>query len=160
MRAMNFGTSCVPWVVAMVALTASASGCSVLSTCDMSDEPAQVYTGGMTVGGYYMSSPWEGPLLSFPAGKRYELVHGLGCTPWEVHVELSFSEQGAAGSSSVAPSAGNMSILERIDDKVIVVKNDTCSDMYLLVTAAAPDCSLVDGGADAEAGDSGGQDGI
>ena len=32
--------------------------------------------------------------------------------------------------------------LQRIDQTGIMVKNDTCSDFYLLVIASSPDCSL------------------
>lgn len=137
-------------VFSVLALGALATcGCSqVAQTCDTSDNgnPSDVYDGGTVQGGTYMSSPWVGPLLHFPGGKRYDLVHRLGCTPRDVSVWLAFSQGGTSG-GDLAPSAGNMSLVQVIDDKVVRIKNDTCSDFYVLVTASCGGS----GGADAAA---------
>jgi hypothetical protein len=87
-----------------------------------------------------MSSPWSGPLLWFPGGKRYNIKHGLGCTPRQVAIWESFSENGTS-LGSIAPAAGNMSLVQSVDACEIRIKNDTCSDFFVLVTAAAPDCT-------------------
>ncbi len=135
-------------------LAAVGIGCAALGPCDTSDvgNPAQKYVEGTVEGGVYMSSPWTGPLLAFPGGKRYELVHGLGCTPRDVQVWVSFSESGTEG-STIAPSAGNMSEVQRIDSEKIILKNDSCTDMFVLVTASAS-CSQ-DGGTTNDAAEAG-----
>ena len=127
-------------------------GCSNFGpSCSTSDDsnPPDPYAGGTTKDGAYTTSDWDGPLLWFPGGKRYDLQHGLGCKPRNVVIYLSFSEQGDKG-GSIAPSAGNMSILQVVDDKIIRIKNDTCSDYYLRVFASYPECDE-----DAGAGDAG-----
>lgn len=93
--------------------------------------------------GWYMSSPWSGLLLSFPGGKRYDLVHDLGCVPRDVSCFESFSENGTS-TGSIAPAAGNMCLIQSVDSHKIRIKNDSCSDYFVMVTA--PDCR--DGGVD------------
>jgi hypothetical protein len=132
------------WLAAGLMLASMSSGCSTLNACEASDDEPVAYKGGITADGYYLSSAWSGPFLSFPAGKRYALYHGLGCVPMHVAVWVSFSENGAGEGSSMAPSAGNMSIVEAVTEQYIQVKNDTCSDMYLLVEASG--CLPSDGG--------------
>ena len=65
-------------------LLAASTGCESITpaTCDPSPaaNPAQLYTGGQTEDGVYMSSPWDSGLLYFPGGMQYSLVHGLGRT--------------------------------------------------------------------------------
>jgi len=141
-----------PLVVCLALLSPELTGCAALGACDTSDEgnPVQPYREGTTVGGVYMSSPWNGPLLAFPGGKRYDLYHQLGCTPRLIQLWVSFAEQGAQSGSNVAQSAGNMAIVSFVDSEKLTVKNDTCSDMYLLVTATG--CSD-DADAGTEAGD-------
>lgn len=165
MPAMMFGKPCLAALLLVVATASLAvgSGCSALATCDTSDDGSwQIYEGGTTSDTMYMSSAWDGPLLAFPGGKRYRLMHHLGCRPSEIAVWVSFSEQGAGEGSSIAPSAGNLSILEEVTDEHIQIKNDTCSDMYVLVTAEArpSDCERIpDGGTgDAEVLSEGGTD--
>jgi len=152
MRPMTFPTPRAA-AVAAIGLAASAAvlgGCAELSACDTSNDsnPVQLFEEGITDGRFYMSSDWDGPLLSFPGGKRYQLMHHLGCRPANVSFFVSFSENGV-GDANVAPSAGNMTIMQEITDEFIVVKNDTCSDMYLLVTAEAGDSCGAGGDTDA-----------
>jgi len=150
----------IPWrivasltfVVAAAALvTLFGPGCSALGACDRSDSenPPNVYYDGTVVDGFYMSSPWTGPWLPFAGGQRYQLFHGLGCVPRYLECWASFNGDGV-GNGSMAPSAGNMCIVQAVNDEFIMVKNDTCSDMYVLVTAGGPSCggSEVDGGDD------------
>ena len=113
-------------------------GCSALGACDRSDDgyPADPYYDGTAEGGLYMSSPWTGPLLPFPGGKRYRLYHHLGCTPRLLECWASFNSSGIEN-GSIAPPAGNMCVVQEINDEFIQIKNDTCSDMYVLVTAEA-----------------------
>lgn len=133
----------------------ASAGCSQFGpACDTSDEgnKPDIYQGGTVSNETYMSSPWTGKLLRFEGGKRYVLEHKMGCTPRSVQMYESFQEMGL-GSGTLAPCAGNMCELQRVDQIGIHVKNDTCSDFYLLVVASSPDCSLnLDAGDDA-AGD-------
>ncbi|PKN50142.1 MAG: hypothetical protein CVU63_00135 [Deltaproteobacteria bacterium HGW-Deltaproteobacteria-20] len=126
--------------VTLVGLT-NLSACSALGSCDRSDDgnPDDPYYDGTTVDGSYMSSEWTGPLLPFTGGKRYKLYHGLGCTPRMLECWASFNANGI-DDGSIAPPAGNMCVVQDITDKFIVIKNDTCSDMYVLVAAWAPSC--------------------
>jgi hypothetical protein len=117
------------------------------------DNPPDRFTGGSVSGNIYMSSPYSGPLLWFPGGKRYEIEHKLGCAPQIVMLYEAFAEQGTAA-GSLAPCAGNMCLLQGVDRNIILIKNDTCSDFFVLVTATA---SCAD--ADAGAGDAAGLDG-
>ena len=129
-------------VVVSLILASWATGCSSLGPCDRSDDsnPPDLYDGGTVEDGSYMSSPWTGPFLSFAGGQRYELRHGLGCLPRFLACWASFSSTGIS-SGSIAPPAGNMCVVQEITDERIVIKNDTCSDMYVLVTAWSPPCT-------------------
>ena len=64
---------------------AASAGCETFGprTCDTSlaANPWVTFSGGETQGGVYMSSPWDGDLLSFPGGMHYALVHGLPSPP-------------------------------------------------------------------------------
>jgi hypothetical protein len=118
-------------VLALGALGAPGAldGCS--SDCERSDEVVR-WEGGITdaSGSEYQSSPRSGPLLHFPAGRRYSLAHGLSSEPGHVEIWLAFSETG-----SLAPSAGNQSIVDVVDREQIVVKNDTCAEFWLWLLA-------------------------
>lgn len=140
--------------IGCAALLVVTAGCSELSDCDTSNDgnPPDPYEGGVAENGHFMSSPWSGPLLPFPGGKRYDIKHKLGCVPYDVQCFLSFSGEGTKD-SSIAQSAGNLCVIQEITDEHIEIKNDTCSDMYVLVTALA-DC-----GSDAGAVDSGAEGG-
>jgi len=108
--------------------------------CDRSAEknPPIRYTEGKVESGVYMSSPWAGELLWFPAGMRYELPHGLGEVPRFVDLWLSFDHCGTK-SSTVAPAAGNQAELREIDKDKLVVVNGSCVDYWLLVIAGTGD---------------------
>jgi len=132
-------------------LLGACCGCSQFGpACSTGDDanPPEIYTGGTIVDRQYMSSPWAGPLLWFPGGKRYDLIHSLGCIPREVAVWEAFSENGTS-TGAIAPAAGNMSLVQSVDATKIRIKNDTCSDFFVLVTATAPECG--DAGIDAAA---------
>jgi hypothetical protein len=100
-----------------------------------------------------MSTLWTGPYLPFPPGKRYKLKHKLGCAPRDIDCFLSFAERGMPD-NSIAAAAGNMCLVQQVTDTEIVIKNDTCSEMFVLVTAQAPaDCAAgADSGMAGEAG--------
>jgi hypothetical protein len=130
------------FLTASTALAAAvfSSGCTKELTCDRSAEgnPAIRYTEGEAVDGVYMSSPWDGELLNFPAGTHYALEHKLGVAPRWITSYLSFDRDGTKA-SSLAQSAGNQVVIVDVNDTTLTVANDSCADYWLLVTAGAGD---------------------
>ena len=117
--------------LAALALTGSA-GCG--ASCDISDEgnPPEIFAGGaVSDRGDYASSSSQGPLLWFPGGKQYQLVHHLGFTPLKPEVYFGFAQN----ENRVAPCAGNSCEIRCWDDQIIWVKNDTCTDFWIVVVA-------------------------
>lgn len=116
------------------------SGCNVINSigpnCDRSatnNEPIP-YTEAEPSNGLYMSSPWEGELLWFPGGTRYEIHHKLGTTPHFVQPWLSFGRCGTK-SGTLALAAGNQAEIKEIGPEKLVIVNGSCSDYWLLVVA-------------------------
>jgi hypothetical protein len=137
-------------VIGALLLPGFVFGCG--ATCDRNlDEPPVRHTGGTTdlAAGFYESAPWEGPYLSFPAGRTYEFIHGLGGRPREVTTYLSFQrcplsepcEPGDDEQSNVTIGVGNQALIDGVDDERILVRNDTCSTIWLRVTAESPERS-------------------
>jgi len=119
------------------------SGCDVFTSigptnCDMSPEDNQPtdFKGGTVTNGIYMSSPWNSQLLYFKGGMVLSLEHKLGVKPTTWQAYEAFDEGGTA-KGPVAQAAGNMAELVSSDDRVLVVRNGTCSDFWLIVTAEA-----------------------
>lgn len=116
-----------------------ASGCAHDCKTDDADDPVR-YDGGTNAADVYETSGWDGPFLHFPPGRRYVLLHGLGQTPADVAVYLSFSSRGLdpdAG-TNMAPSAGNQAVIESVTASEIRVRNDSCAEFYLRVVASSP----------------------
>jgi hypothetical protein len=115
-----------------LALALASGGCG--GTCDISDEgnSPEVFAGGATAKGSYASSPRLGPMLHFPGGKQYQLLHQLGHMPLEPTVFFAFN----ATDDRVSPCAGNSCVIRCWDDQMIWVKNDTCTEFWILVTAS------------------------
>jgi hypothetical protein len=111
-------------------------GCDVLTGgCgdDLFDEPAALYTEGVTQDDSYVSSGWDpNELLDFPPGQSIELVHGLGEVPvsWEAYIATSREGDGSA----IVLATGEVELVA-IDSESLTVRNATCADFYLLVTA-------------------------
>ena len=131
-------------------------GCLMAAGCDCGREEGDpvYYAGGRTdpTGTRYESTPLYGTWLHFPGGRRYRLRHSLVDAPSEVLVYLAFREdplrEGEPGNVSLA--AGNAALIEAAEEDFIQVRNDTCSEYYLRVTAE------VTWGAGGEAGAGGG----
>jgi hypothetical protein len=126
----------------------------LLTGCPCGREDSTVaYQGGTADAGTYQSSSWQGPWLHFPGGRRYLLAHHLGRTPATVTTYLSFKEYPGAGGNpddkpgNASQAAGNEALIEQVDAVNIRVRNDTCSDFYLLVVAQAGP-AVTDAGAD------------
>lgn len=131
-------------IACALGLAWGASGCG--QTCDTSDEgnPAERYDGGKTstglgtdggvglsTGPVYESSPYNEGRLHFPGGKRYDLVHHLGFAPVNVSINWAFGESGGP----ISEGTGNGAEIECKDDQVIRIKNDTCTEFWIYVTA-------------------------
>jgi hypothetical protein len=118
------------------ALLLAATGCS--APCNTADgDPVRFSEGSVSADGTtYASSPWEGPYLHFPAGRRYQLEHKLGVTPPAVVTYLAFDEYPLPGGNT-AESAGNQAVIERVDGEMVQIRNDTCAEFWLRVVALA-----------------------
>lgn len=143
-------------------LAASALGCDRLGIgpqiCDRSEQgnPVVRYTQGEVVDGVYTSSAWDGELLYFPGGMRYEIEHKLGQVPrfWQFY--LSFDQEGV-NTGVIAQAAGNQAELRGINETSLEVVNGSCVDYWLLVVAGVEGAGDVGdvGAQDAGAGEGG-----
>jgi len=133
----------------LVALWTTACG----TTCDREGDHEDIPFEGGSVnasGTVYETSDWTGPLLHFPAGRRYLLdVHGLRSRPELVNTYVAFEER----PDNLSESAGNQVVIEAVDTEVVVVRNDTCAEFFLRVVAMAFGETLDAGAVDAAAGD-------
>jgi hypothetical protein len=132
-----------------------AVGCG--TQCDRNpDDPPVLYTEGTTTNpgtpsAFYETSPQEGPYLPFPPGRTYRFTHGLGGPPrhWEADIAFNPSPvattDGGRARGGTARCAGNQCTLERTTDTVLEIRNDTCSDVWLRVTASHPRLGTADG---------------
>jgi hypothetical protein len=121
-------------VASLSILVAGASGCS--PSCDISDDVTpQIYDDGLANDGVYSSSSSLGPFLHFPGGMQIQLVHHLGFTPAHVNVFFGFTEF----DERYAPCAGNSCEIRCMDEQIVWVKNDTCTEFWIRVTASDPD---------------------
>jgi hypothetical protein len=125
-------------------LPSTNSGCS--TSCDdgdSSDDPPVVYEGGYRDDAltYYESDTWDGPYLHFPPKRTYDIQHGLGRRPVSVTSYVGFAEYplGSNGNGNIAEVAGNIVIIEYVDEQIVRVRNDTCETYYLRVVAQTPE---------------------
>ncbi|NUO47260.1 MAG: hypothetical protein HOV80_00230 [Polyangiaceae bacterium] len=125
-------------LLAILVASIAPVGCDVLTGgCgdDLFDEPAALFTEGITEDGTYVSSGWDPKeLLDFPPGQKIEFVHGLGVVPasWQAYVATARKGDGSA----IVLSTGDVELVQ-IDEETITVRNATCVDFYLLLTADA-----------------------
>ncbi|APR82889.1 Hypothetical protein A7982_08238 [Minicystis rosea] len=122
-------------------LAVTTLGCETFQprVCDRTAEgnPPSRYTGGTTVDGVYMTADWDGELLLFDKGQRYDLVHNLGTTPRWISSWLSFERFGTTDGGKLAEPAGNQAVVVEVNDEIIRIANDSCVDYWILVTAGA-----------------------
>jgi hypothetical protein len=86
---------------------------------------------------YYETSGADGEHLDFSGGARFCIYHGLGRRPFRVEPWVSFSRYGISQGNE-AKAAGNMLEILHVDACVIIVRNDSCGDYYLRMTASDP----------------------
>lgn len=124
-------------------LSLALAGCG--ATCKRNpDKPPTIYSEGTTdhEAEFYETAPWEGPWLDFGKGETFRLMHHLGGVPQQIDPWLAFDPKPA----DWAPGAGNQVTVEDVTSEYIDIRNDTCSDVYLRVTAAFPTHPEPDGG--------------
>jgi hypothetical protein len=150
--------------VALVALTFSSAGCSSISTCSRDEdhidvdgyvnadrtmytsvEPAgQAADGGeLSVDELQMLQPYT----HFPPNRSITFHIRLVDIPTDIHTFLSFRKDRDA---TLAPCAGNQCLIKHYSRDEIVIRNDTCSEFWVLLTAstsATPFHALTDAGA-------------
>jgi len=125
-------------------LTLSQAGCS---PCQIRGQESERFEGGRVLPSgttYETGGPTE-PLLPFPGGKTYDLVHGLGVVPTSVQGYVSFASQLTEDGdpldidrpNNIAETAGNQLVIERWDEEIVRVRNDTCGEFYLRVVLVA-----------------------
>jgi hypothetical protein len=116
-------------------------GCSSLDNCPDGRDPILVAADAAKTDVErlaYESAPWGGTLTYFPAKTEVWFEHGMGVIPLDITPYLSFSHVGTADKEggSVTQSAGNQSLIDCVDARYIVLRNDTCeSSFYVRVTA-------------------------
>ncbi len=120
----------------VAAAALSLLGCDVLTGgCgdDLNEDPPARYTEGTTENGHYVSSSWDvESLLDFPPGQAIRFEHGLGEPPssWQAYIATARDGDGA----EIVLSTGEVELVS-IDATALTVRNGTCADLYLLVTA-------------------------
>jgi len=165
---------------ASVALLSLCAGCSSTSTCSRDpDEQTRSWKDGVFVGNTYKSGDYGGPYIYFPPARTLTfdlcegrkdgsndcLPNGKDFEPLPPQIWLAFSPNG-----TLAPSAGNESLLEVLETNKIAIKNDTCAEFWVWLVAekavlADPAATVSEAGAsgsslsDSGASDAGGSDG-
>jgi hypothetical protein len=133
---------------AMLLSIVCASGCSALDNCPDGRDPVSVLNGVTDKEQLiYESKPWGRDLDAFPAKTALYFRHDLGVIPPLVLPYLSFSPVGTAneGHGSVTVTSGNQTLIDCVDDRVIVLRNDTCEpSFYVRVVAMGESRSVED----------------
>lgn len=134
-------------------MTSLTSGC-LDNQCDQIDGEPVRYTDGLTNSSrtFYQSSAPDEPFLRFPAARNFHMEHGLGDMPVDVSVFLSFEDN--AKPHSLA--AGDEALLT-IERDYIGVRNNTCADFFIRVTAWSQPRDEVTVETDSSPTDAGGQ---
>jgi len=142
---------------AMIALAVASSACSSTSSCSRDEDHIDV--GGFVNADRTMFSsvdPEKLPLLDggklpddvpgpvpsfthFPANRNITFHIGLRDIPLVIDPKLSFVPD---GDRTVAPSAGNQSLIRKYSKDEIVLRNDTCSEFYVWLTASTSSTSF------------------
>jgi len=130
-------------VGALICLT----GCGALDNCPDSRDPISI-THGKTDKEklVYESTPWGGPLDHFPAKTALWFRHDFGVVPFTSVPFLSFSSVGTGneGGGSVALTAGNQTLVDCVDKRVIVLRNDTCEPSFYVRLTVLGESLLAD----------------
>lgn len=132
--------------MALAGLVVTSSACN--PTCNKEGVPGQevAYRGGTTStdGSYYQTGDWCDTWIHIPAGRAYRIEHGLRRAPITPQIFVAFSADpfgtDCESRGLVAPSAGNIVVIEGVTDEYIQVRNDTCEpEFHFRLTATATD---------------------
>lgn len=161
----------ITWTALLVSLALTSSSAAGLgcSDCSVFGQDPIVYEGGSTNPSrtIFQSSDFQAPMLHFPQGRIYRFHHGLGAAPVTVNIFVSFCEQlGTCEDSdskispdNVALSAGNQSLIEKVDEEMIEIRNDTCENNFYVRVVAIADPDAVAANGEGGGGGQGGGDG-
>ncbi|HYP97949.1 MAG TPA: hypothetical protein VER96_04690 [Polyangiaceae bacterium] len=150
--------------LAVSALSVASYGCSGTSTCSRHEDYVDVYgyvNEDRTI--FSSADPEKLPLLDagklpdgvdgplpsftyFPANRTITFHIGLAGYPTTITPYLAFVPD---GDRTVAPCAGNQCLIRKRNKDEIVLRNDTCSEFYVWLTAstsATPFHELTDAG--------------
>jgi hypothetical protein len=118
--------------LALVPLLGLLVGCSDLRNCPAA-KPDLVIETGVTnnEARTYQSASPSGPRDPFPAMTTLHFAHHLGFTPEIRQSFVSFSAENSGSSEN----AGNQGEWLCVDDYEFVIKNATCQDFYIEVSA-------------------------
>ena len=125
----------------------SCAGCSNISSCNRDEEHIDVYDGWVNEERTIFSSVDPGRLEAvaggadqtlpsfayFPTNRIITFHVGLVGYPTTITPTLSFSPDGDA---TVAPCAGNQCLIRKRSKDQIVLRNDTCSEFWVWLTAS------------------------
>jgi hypothetical protein len=151
-------------VSALLALAASSVSCSSVSTCNRDEDTIDVYGSvnadrtvfssidpsrlELTDGGKLPVAE-DGSVASFsyfPTNRIIKFHVQLAGYPTTISPYLSFSPD---GDRTIAPCAGNQCLIRKRSKDEIVLRNDTCSEFWVWLTAstsATPFHQVTDGG--------------
>lgn len=120
----------------VLALAVANPGCTSTCTTRATEDNTREVTSGQTSTDrtFYKTSDFSGPFLAFPPGRTYQFIHGLDKAPDVVNVYVSFDEE-AVPETSVSQSPGNQALIEVVDEEMVQIRNDTCADFYVMLTA-------------------------
>lgn len=86
---------------------------------------------------YYETSAPDAQHLPFGGGARYCIRHDLGRRPFLIEPWVSFKPTGTNGGNEAKP-AGNMLEILHVNQCAIIVRNDSCGEYSLRLTASDP----------------------
>ena len=153
------------FLVGFCGLAALAAGCTSASSCPRDTPDGVTIRTGAITGNTYFSAPYGGPYTHFQPATTVTFEHHLcagppsdGAAGTAGVLEPTAGAAGEAGApasvgsshcvvsppqiwlafrdtGTVAPSAGNESILVDLNPTSLAIKNDTCSDFYVWLLA-------------------------
>lgn len=110
----------------------SSWACSDLGNCPSAKPDITIETGATDKdAGTYQSAPIWGPRDAFPAMTTVHFMHHLGFVPELMQSFVSFLPE----NSNVTENAGNQGEWVCVDDEELILRNGTCQDFYVVVSA-------------------------
>lgn len=123
-----------PFSISQVLLAALPAllGCSELGNCPDGQPDVTIETGTtVEAARTYASADFGGPRNHFPAKTTLHFRHELGFTPELMQSFVSFTES----NSNATENTGNQGEWLCVDDEEFVLRNNTCQDFYVVVSA-------------------------